>query len=295
MMTDNEYQQLRKSLQTLGIEPGDIVLLKGDLSEVGLVARTPKESRDLIFTALWDAIGGQEQGTLVTSAFTQTFFRWNLTGFVFNEKSPSKSGGAITKYFLQHPKAVRSKHPTNSFVAIGKFASELLEGHDEHSRPYSPVGKVIALNGKVLSLGTVADPPDFMTGHYAQQEAGLTKKTLLKFLMGVKFERDGKIRVYKVKEAGGCSRGHHIVYANYVKLKKLKTAFFGSAYSISMRAKDAVEIAYAMHKENPRAFICHDQHCFSCRGTWFWNIQSWPLFYVRNSWRLIDQIVRRNV
>ncbi|MEX1241325.1 MAG: AAC(3) family N-acetyltransferase [Cyclobacteriaceae bacterium] len=295
MSTNNEYQELRQSLEILGVQSGDIILLKGDLSEVGLVGGSPKESRDLIFKVLWDAIGGEEQGTIITSAFTQAFFKWNLTDFVFDQTSPSKSGGAITKYFLQHPRSVRSEHPTNSFIALGKFASELLEGHDETSRPYSPVGKVIERNGRVLSFGTVADPPDFMTGHYAQQEAGLTTRTVLKFLTGVKYRKNDEIKVYEVKEAGGCTRGHHIVYSEYVRLRKLRTVFFGNAYSISMLAKDAFEIAYAMHKKNPRAFICKDSHCFSCRGTWFWNMRAWPMYYMRNSWRILNKMVRPDV
>ena len=295
MKMSNAYPDLMRSLDILGIRTGDIVLLKGDLSEVGLVERGPKESRDAVFKALWDSVGGEEEGTLITSAFTAAFFRWNLTDFVFDEKSASKGGGAITKYFLNHPRAVRSKHPTNSFIAIGKYASKLLEGHDEKSRPYSPVGKVIELKGKALSLGTVADPPDFMTGHYAQQEAGLTKQTILKFLTAVNYKAGEQIKLFKVREVGGCARGHHIVYAEYVRSKKLRTAYFGNAYSISMNAKDSFEIALAFQKKNPRAFICDDPNCFSCRGTWFWNMRSWPLYYLRNSWRIFYKLVTHRV
>lgn len=289
MTTDKAYQELKNSLVALGVESGDVLLLKGDLAEIGLVASTPKESRVLIFKVLWDVLGGEESGTLVTSSFTEAFFRWNLTDFVFDEKSPSKNGGAITKYFLQHSRHVRSKHPTNSFVAIGKHAHEILKGHDETARPYDPVGKVIALNGKVLGLGTVAVSPDFMTSHYSQQQAGLTSRTILKWLTAVKYKKGEVVSVYKVKEAGGCSRGYYKTYAHYVKAKKLKSAFFGNAYSIGMRAKDAYEIARELHLQNPRNFTCDDPDCFSCRGTWFWNMREWPAFYFRNLFRLLKK------
>jgi len=129
------FDDLVATLHTLEIGEGDVVLLKGDLTEVGLLAKTPKASRELIFNALWSVLGGEEKGTLITSSFTDPFYTWNLTDFVFDEKSPSKGGGAITKYFLEHPHSFRSKHPTNSFVAIGKHAKLLVEGHDENSRP----------------------------------------------------------------------------------------------------------------------------------------------------------------
>ena len=176
-MVSDSYDQLKTSLEILGVQKGDVILLKGDLTEIGMVGGSPRASLDLVFKVLWDAIGGEQEGTLITSAFTDSFFRWVKTDYVFDEKSPSKGGGAITKYFLQHPAHLRSKHPTNSFVAIGKHAKFLTDGHDETAGQYDPVGKVIELNGRALSLGTVADPPDFMTGHYAQQQAGLTSYT----------------------------------------------------------------------------------------------------------------------
>jgi aminoglycoside 3-N-acetyltransferase len=286
------YEGLKKSLETLGIERGDVVLLKADLSEIGLVAGSPKASRDMVFNVLWDVLGGPAEGTLITSSFTEIFFNWQKSDYVFEASTPSKSGGAITKYFLQHPGVFRSKHPTNSFVAVGKHAPFLTEGHDETSHQYDPVGKVIELNGKALSLGTVAAPPDFMTGHYAQQEAGLTARTILKYLTGVKYKKGNEVKTFKVSEAGGCSRGHYLVYAHYVTSKKLRTAYFGKAYSISMPAKDAFEISLDLQRRNPRSFLCNDPACFSCRATWFWNWQDWPGYYFRNFIPLLRKAIQ---
>jgi aminoglycoside 3-N-acetyltransferase len=291
---DRKYEELLEALNHLGIERGDVVLLKGDLSEVGLIAKTAKASRDLVFKALWQAVGGEENGTLVTSGFTNPFFRWNLTDFIFNENSPSKGGGAITKYFLEHPHVTRSKHPTNSFVALGKHSKDILSGHDEKSRPYDPVGKVIEFNGKALSLGAVAHPPDFMTGHYAQQQAGYTRGSILSFLSAIKYIKNGQTEIFRVEEVGGCSRGHYIVYAEYVRQKKLKNSYFGNAYSISMLAKEAFELSYNLQAQNPRSFLCDDPNCFSCRGSWLWNIQDWPSYYFRNSLKLLRKLFSKN-
>lgn len=292
-MSTSKYDELKRALELLGIERGDILLLKMDLAEIGLLATSAKESRDLVFQVLWDILGGEKQGTLITSAFTEIFLRWKLTDFVFDQKSPSKSGGAMTKYFLQHPGVVRSQHPTNSFVAIGKHAAYLTEGHTETSRQYDPVGKVIQLNGKAVSLGTVSDPPDFMTGHYAQQQAGLTSRSILKYFTAVNYYKDKVIKTFKVSEVGGCSKGHFLVYGHYVKSKKLRTTFFGKAYSISMPAKDAFEISLKLQQENPRAFLCDDPQCFSCRATWFWNLQDWPGYYFRNLFSLLGKVFKR--
>ncbi len=290
-MEQEIYTVLKKSLIDLGIEKGDIVLLKGDLSEIGMVSTNPKSSLALVFQVLWDVLGGESEGTIITSSFTDTFFKWKMTNFVFDEKAPSRSGGAFAKYFLSHPNAVRSKHPSNSFVAIGKRAQDLVKDHNENSRQYDPVGKVIELNGKALTLGAVVQPPDFMTGHYAQQQAGYTTTSILSFLTAVRYKKGNEIKVFKVREIGGCSRGHYKVYARYVTSKKLKTAFFGSAYSISMPAQDAFEISYEMQKANPRSFLCDDPNCFSCRGSWFWNMRDWPIYYLRNGFRHVKKII----
>lgn len=289
-MGDETLDSLRSALTALGLRKGDVVLLKGDLSEIGMLGRTPKASLALVFEALWDVIGGEQEGTLITSSFTNAFFRWVHSDFIFDDTSPSKGGGSFTKYFLDHPRRVRSKHPTNSFVAIGRYAHELVRGHDENSRPYDPVGKVIHLNGKALSLGAVAQPPDFMTGHYAQQEAGNTRGSILQFLTSIKYRVREEVKLFRIKEVGGCSRGHYKVYARYVSSKKLKTASFGNAYSISMLAKDAFEISYEMQKKDPRSFLCSDPNCFSCRGTWLWNMRDWPLYYTRNFFRLFSKL-----
>ncbi len=53
------YRKLLESLRDLGIAEGDVVLLKGDLTEIGFIDKTPKGSRDLIFKVLWDAVGGK--------------------------------------------------------------------------------------------------------------------------------------------------------------------------------------------------------------------------------------------
>ena len=74
-------------------------------------------------------------------------------------------------------RAVRSRHPTNSLIAVGPLASKILADHNEKSDPYSPYRKIIELNGKNLMLGafnsTKLSPMAF---HAAQEALGLTFK-----------------------------------------------------------------------------------------------------------------------
>lgn len=285
------YTSLIQSLQILGLKKGDVLLLKGDLTEIGMIDSSPKASLELVFKAIWEVLGGEAEGTIITSSFTEASFIWQKSNMVFDLKSPSKGGGALTKYMLQHPWAIRSSHPTNSFIAIGKYAQELTSGHDENSRPYDPVGKVIEKDGLAISLGSVGNPPDFMTGHFAQQQLGHTKGSVLGLITQIRYRKNDRIKTYRVKEVGGCSKAHFKVYAKYISLKKLRVAHFGQAYSIGMSAKDAFNISYEMQRKTPRSFLCDDPDCFSCRATWLWNLIDWPRYYVRNLSRILGKTI----
>ena len=67
--------------------------------------------------------------------------------------------GLLTEIARRHPKAKRSLHPTNSVVAIGKNAEELLKEHHLSVYPSgdkSPFFKIIEKGGKVVGIGEPA-------------------------------------------------------------------------------------------------------------------------------------------
>ena len=70
------YTSLIQSLQILGLKKGDVLLLKGDLTEIGMIDSSPKASLELVFKAIWEVLGGEAEGTIITSSFTEASFIW---------------------------------------------------------------------------------------------------------------------------------------------------------------------------------------------------------------------------
>lgn len=169
---------LVESFKSLDIAQGDTVFIRGNLGKVGRL-----KPRSIFLDALLEVVG--EEGTIATLGFTKAFPFYKIDKeYIFDRNTPSTSG-ALAKLFMNHTKCVRSEHPTNSFLAIGKNASIIVEEHDESSLSYAPMKKIIELNAKMVIFGIIADSPGFTTVHYAQEELGLTKKSLFKGVLKV--------------------------------------------------------------------------------------------------------------
>jgi aminoglycoside 3-N-acetyltransferase len=144
--------ELASDLHTLGLAPGDAVLVHSSLSRIGCVTG----GAPAVVEALLQAVG--ETGTVAapTFPFTGSMLAYLQSDTLFDaEQTPSKMG-AITEAVRLHPRAVRSLEPTHPVAAIGPQAQWLTETHadsvgscDEQS-PFYRLGQI---GGKVLLLG----------------------------------------------------------------------------------------------------------------------------------------------
>jgi len=270
-------QELMAGLQKMGIGEGDILVIAADLGEIGLVEGSPQ---DTILNALLETVG--ESGTIVGPCFTRHFFMHEIDKkYVFDIHKPPTSG-SLSRIMLEHPKSERSLHPTNSFVAIGAKAKQILAGHDKNSLSYDPVGKAVDLNAKMLLIGCVASSPGFFTVHYAQQALGLTHKRFLKPKRGVYYkDNNGEVKLFIKKDFGGCAKGCYKFYSYYVMDGGLTTGRMGNANCIAMDGKRAFDVAYNILKENPRFALCDDPLCGSCRASWSFNKRDYIPYYLR--------------
>jgi aminoglycoside N3'-acetyltransferase len=130
----------------------------------------------------------------VALSFTSDFYFWQkqrAAQFPFHSRMKSETG-ALPQIVLDHPASVRSKHPTNSFVAIGPNAKAIVQGHDESSTGFFPIKNLIDLGGKLLLVGCVDSSPGFSTVHRVQEDLGLADKTLMSRMRGcaVRSQRD---------------------------------------------------------------------------------------------------------
>ena len=145
----------------LGIKNGDTVFIRGNLGKIGKLKK-----REYFLDALFSVIG--ETGTIVTLGFTKSFPFYRLDKNYIFDKNTLPYTGALGKLCLKYKGAIRSKHPTNSFIAIGKNAKFILDNHDERAMLYDPMKKIIGLNAKMLIFGIINESPGFTSVHYVQ-------------------------------------------------------------------------------------------------------------------------------
>lgn len=267
---------LVNDLENLGIRKGDTLFIRASLGKIGRIKRNDKH---IIIDSLLEVIG--DDGTLVTLGFSKIFPFWRIDkSFVFNKNSPSNTG-ALSKIFMSHDNCKRSAHPCCSFLSIGKYSDFILEGHNENSTSYLPVGKLIELDAKCLLIGCVADSPGFTTVHYSQEKLGLTKKSILSSFFRVFYEdKDGRLNLFVRRDVGGCSSGFGKFYSDYLKAGILRVGDIGDAYSILANAKELFSIEIDIISRNNSYPLCDNKCCFVCRCSWYYNIKDIPCFLV---------------
>lgn len=277
MITKNN---LIENFKNLGIEEGDTVFIRGNLGKVGRLKK-----RDIFLESLLEVIG--ENGTIVTLGFTKSFLFYKLDkNFIFNRNTESTTGG-LSKLFMRHVDCKRSEHPTNSFLAIGKNAKYILEGHNENSLSYDPMKRVIELNSKMIIFGIIKESPGFTTVHFAQQELGLTKKSFASGLLRVYYTKKGIKKLFIRRDIGGCSLGFDKFYKYYLDQNILKLGQVGNSQAISVDAQSAYEIEYNLIQKNNSFHFCDDPLCLSCRASWKYDIKYLPNFIIMKAFNYI--------
>lgn len=274
LLIENSFDKnmFYNQLVNLNIRKGDTLFINCNLEEFGLIEGFKRIDYINLFL---DYLG--EEGTLVALAYTGA-----SRSFFSNKKLPLFDGtqkantGAFSNIMLKHPKAIRSMHPSNSIVAIGKNAKQITQNHNENSGAYSFIKEIIDLDAKVLLLG-MSDFPGFVT-HKVEEDLQLYKQYWDRFFLKVKL-KDGKI--FYRKDPGGCSSTFGRLYQYYIKEKKLLAGHVNNAYSLSIKAKDAYSIDIKIIKNNPNILICDNPNCYRCRVSRWKTIWRVPFFIAK--------------
>jgi aminoglycoside N3'-acetyltransferase len=275
---------LAADFRAIGVAEGDIVRVTAALRVVGPVAgpRAP-----LVVGALLDAVGCG--GTILGLSHTAVGPRGGDAP-LFRPDSPCITGGLVAS-MLEWPGAVRSRHPTNSMVAIGPRAEEILAGHDEHSTCFGPMRRLVELDGKQLLIGLIVDGPGWSTVHLAQEELGLAWRTILGGCEGSYYEHERERRWFSKRDVPGCSMGFGNLYPLYDAAGVMRRGLIGDADSLLIACRDSYPIELDALRKNPRLPLCDDPACLSCRGTRYYNLRDWPKFYARRP-RLLAGLLR---
>lgn len=270
-------ESLIEDFGRLGIQRGDVVLIRAALSSVGKISG----GAEAFIDALLKTVG--EEGTIVSLAFTgATFFKKPKIEDAFNVKKKSYAG-ALPNAMLARDDAFRSRHPMCSYVAIGKHAEQITADHDENSPAYEPIRKIVELNGKNVLIGCVSSSPGFTTTHLAEADLGMLKRLpIFSGLSSTYYEKEGGgYAIFRRHDPGLCSNSFYKFYALYVKEGVLSTGLVGAAYSILAPAREAYEIEYKKLQEDQKFNICGSKCCLTCNANRWDRIGHMPGFVLR--------------
>ncbi|MFW2441370.1 AAC(3) family N-acetyltransferase [Aliarcobacter butzleri] len=271
----NYIENLKKDLMLIGVKKGDILLVRADLGSIG---KLETKKREDYINFMLESVG--EEGTIVGLSFTSGFFIKKKNSEIFDGTNKSNTG-AFANIMLSHPKAKRSTHPTNSFVAIGKYAEYIVGGHDENKGAYEPIRKIIELGGKMILIGCVETSPGFTTTHLAEVDLGLHKRIIFPTLNGAYYKKNGEIKLFKRKDLGACSFSFYHFYSYYVKYELLYQGYIGNAYSVMIDAKKAFELEKKILKDNPKITLCNRPNCMMCRARRWDNLIDFPNYFIK--------------
>lgn len=140
---------IQEDLARLGICPGDMILMHSSYKSLGEV----EGGAETFFEAFLEFLG--ENGTLILPALS--FSTVTREQPVFDKAETPSCVGYLTEYFrTKVPGVVRSLHATHSCCAVGKYAQEVIAGHELDATPvgeHSPFAKLPKYGGKILMLG----------------------------------------------------------------------------------------------------------------------------------------------
>ena len=265
-------------LVSLGVRQGDVLFVTADLMQVGLFFKSRSETMRAWVDLLSQAVG--EQGTIIVAAYTPVFFRFKKDARVVFTPHSATTAGALSNALLRDERSVRSCHPTNSCVGIGRDAKEILKGHDQNSLCYSVLGEVVKRGGKHLMLGTVDRMNAPLGLHYAQELLGITKtEPTVGMFQSYYLDESGQQKLFTKWNVGGCSRGGFKLFGHLLVDDAISLGRVGQSQAALIDAKKSTTIAHNALAADRSAFVCENLTCVSCRGRWTVSGIKTPILY----------------
>ena len=140
-------------LRSLGVRPGQDLLVHSSLSRLGMV----EGGAESVIAALQEVMG--PDATLLMPAYPMQSSMLDTMNdsSTFDVRSTASTMGKITEVFRLRPGAYRSAHPTHSVAAEGPSAKDYIADHHYSRSPCgagSPFRKLAENGGAILCLGT---------------------------------------------------------------------------------------------------------------------------------------------
>ncbi len=266
--------QVIRDLKNLGLKKGDFLLINCSLGEIGWV----EGGVEALLDAILESVG--PDGSILVYSFTPLYrlpLKQSKKPKMF-DPGVSPRAGKFVDIMMQHPGAIRSTHPSCSYVGIGNGAEKILEHHNPSSFAYQPSHELAKLsNGKQLKIGTLQKLPGMATIHLSQNLLNFNNRALGRY--GVRYrDENGEMKLYKRNYVGGCSAGFGKFYELYRNDGVASEGKVGNADTMLVNLKQSLEIDMEQLTHDPKFFFCDDPLCYSCRVTWDFSPES-PLYF----------------
>ena len=258
--TVSSIVRLTKDIESLGVKKGDHIGLGVSFKSVGHVEGGPLS----FIETLLDVVG--TEGTIMIPTYTQCFpllkIKKKLVNYIFDYRSTPSNTGLVSETLRKYTGAIRSKHPTNSVAAIGKYAAFMTIGHDQNASAYGPYSKLAQISGKILCIGI----GDKLVGirHEAQSLAGLLD--IVPYRLGVEYlDEKGQLRLFVRRDKGGCTKELPKLITILRESGFVRDGKIGLANSILLPAREALENMASTLKNKPALNLCDNISCLWCR------------------------------
>jgi aminoglycoside 3-N-acetyltransferase len=247
--------QLRHAWESLGISPGQTIMLHASVKAVGAVMGGPNTILQTLLHTLTPA------GTLMMYAGWQDAPDFVLElppderALYYAEHPPFdpataravRDNSVLTEFLRTWPGSQRSLNPEASMVAVGAQAAWITANHPLNYGygPGSPLDKLLQLQGQVVLLGSPLDTTTLL--HYAENVAHLRHKNVVHYAIPIL--REGRttwveVEDYDTGEAHGDYSFEQIVQA-YLDSGKGYQSIVGNTTTYRLDAADLVQFAVA--------------------------------------------------
>ena len=256
-------EHLVQDLTNLRVKKGDLLNVKCSLRSIGKI----EGGASTLIEALLDVVG--HEGTIVTDSFINVYKKNVAKKMEVSYELSSSYAGALANEMINHKDAVRSKHPIQKFVAIGKLAEELMLNHTKDSYAYDVLKRMTGIGGKNLKIGNDDKVVGVGTTHVAIGELGLRQ---LRPNVGRYFINENNKEFYPINWAGICPDGlikFIPFYDEYGAI--ISEGKVGNANSKITDMQKALNVEIAILSKDPSFFMCGNEDCLSCQLTWEFN------------------------
>ncbi|MEF2277534.1 AAC(3) family N-acetyltransferase [Deinococcus sp. YIM 134068] len=230
---------LDEGLAALGLDGSQHAIVHASLKSFGQVEGGAR--------AMVDTLAGRA-ATVVAPAFTYGTLLRHATSPVHaryrRDLRVSRDIGRVPQDLVERAEAVRSFHPTLSFIALGQEA-ERITGVQTLSSPYAPIGALYDLDGFALLMGV--DFGSNTTVHYGEHVAGMP---LLTRYVPI----DGEVRPTAFPN---CSADFERM-APHVHARSVRVG--GSTLRL-YRVRDLVDATVAALTRDPELLLCTAPGC----------------------------------